>query len=124
MSPFIESMPVDWLTQVIGAQGIALGQVQKLAANPDGNFEQTVLNRGLLFSSYMLYKSGVMSIEDQVDLAKLELMGFDHPKAAMAPDLIFQTLTQLYEIMDELYNQEVAQKVLISDKLGSKTTVQ
>lgn len=124
MTPFLESMPISWVLDLVAAQGVALSNVKTLVDNPDADYGIVVLNKALLFSSYMLYKSGLMSLQDQLDLINIEFADQLIHIPSKVPEAVKEGLTRYYECMDGIYAEAIKDKALISDRNIVKTTLQ
>lgn len=116
MTPFIETMPLQWVEFIVAGQGIAL---QKVALNKEMSDEMTTLSKALLYASWMLNKAGLLSVEDQKTLSEHAVLPSVNPRAHLIPGLVAEMVGTVYSTMNNLYEDEISNGMLVSDALGS-----
>lgn len=106
-SPFLGEIPEAWLMAVVVGQGQAINYVHETNGHLDPKLEY--ISKGLLYAVWMLRKAGLITLDDQKNLADKR-----HPGIGMIVD---GALTEMYKVLDKVYTKEVEEKGLISDTL-------
>jgi hypothetical protein len=112
MSPIFSTMPKDWVTTILAAQGCALQcidekQSKVLLENvPD---TLTILAKAVLYQAYLLNKSNVTEINDFVKLAEHDSL------ISSTSKIVNLTLSATNEAIEMAYSKIKEEKLLMSD---------
>lgn len=123
MTPFIETMPEQWVLDCIAAQGLALSSIQKFKLPEEMSEEFHLLAKAVLFQSWMMLKSGIISVDDIAKLVNHDCSDLKTETLDSVIVAVKEVLTRTYQIIEDIYQKEESEKHLISDVFQTKSEI-
>jgi hypothetical protein len=116
MSPLIATMPREWLTTILAAQGCAIQCVlpetkkELLRVVPE---VIEILAKAVMYQAYLLNKAGVTGTEDYIEIASQTQV------RNSTSGIVGVTLTSMIDALDGVYEEIKLDKGLISDMFSN-----